>query len=186
MWTIPGFTQEVTLITHIYKWYANRTAELNAIATALGTDTTTHSREMQAPPTPLNPGLTPPAHSRFTNAVNLIVNRGKSGNLTAAAMGTAITNALGTMLPPANTVAPAVTGTATVGSTLTCTSGTWTGASITYAYQWQRAPGGAIAGATNTTYVLVAADSGHSVTCVVRASNPGGSTLATSNAVSVP
>jgi hypothetical protein len=32
---------------------------------------------------------------------------------------------------PNNTVAPAVTGTAQVGSTLSCTTGTWTGAGVT-------------------------------------------------------
>src|ERR1035437_868029 len=49
---------------------------------------------------------------------------------------------------PSCTVAPAVTGTATVGSTLTSTAGTWTGvATIVNTYQWQRA-GVDIAGAT--------------------------------------
>jgi hypothetical protein len=40
---------------------------------------------------------------------------------------------------PVNIVAPAVTGTATVGQTLSTTDGTWTGAPApTFSYQWQR------------------------------------------------
>ncbi len=40
--------------------------------------------------------------------------------------------------PPANTVAPALTGTATVGSTLSCTQGIWTGTNIVFSRQWQQ------------------------------------------------
>ena len=72
---------------------------------------------------------------------------------------------------PVNTVAPAITGTAEVGQTLTCSQGTWTGtAPITYAYQWKR-NGSNIGGATNSTYVLVTADAGTTVSCTVTATN---------------
>jgi hypothetical protein len=40
--------------------------------------------------------------------------------------------------PPVNTVAPAVTGTATQGQTLTTDNGTWTNTPTGYTYQWQR------------------------------------------------
>lgn len=40
--------------------------------------------------------------------------------------------------PPVNTVAPAVTGTAQVGQTLSCTTGTWDNSPSGYTYQWQR------------------------------------------------
>ena len=73
---------------------------------------------------------------------------------------------------PVNTVAPAVTGTATFGSTLTTTNGTWTGAPApTFTYQWQRVTTN-ISGATSSTYVLVAADVGNTIRCVVTATNP--------------
>jgi hypothetical protein len=73
---------------------------------------------------------------------------------------------------PVNTVAPAVTGTATFGSTLTTTNGTWTGAPApTFTYQWFRSPSTSISGATSTTYVLVAADVGFGIFCQVRATN---------------
>lgn len=72
---------------------------------------------------------------------------------------------------PVNTVAPAVTGTATVGQTLSTTDGTWTGAPApTFAYQWQRSAVN-IGGATSSTYVLVAADYANTIRCVVTATN---------------
>lgn len=86
---------------------------------------------------------------------------------------------------PTNTVAPAVTGTPTVGETLSCSTGTWSGTgTISYAYQWQR-DGSNISGATSSTYTLVEADASTSVRCVVTATDDIGSTSANSNAVSV-
>ena len=87
---------------------------------------------------------------------------------------------------PVNTVAPAVTGTATVGSTLTTTNGTWTGAPApTFTYQWQRATVD-ISGETASTYVVQAADAGLSVRCVVTATNSLGAVSANSNNTSIP
>ena len=86
--------------------------------------------------------------------------------------------------PPVNTVLPAITGTATSGQTLTLSNGTFTGdATITYSYQWRRG-GVNVAGATNNTYVLSAADVGKIMTAVVHAVNASGSASAQSNATS--
>lgn len=85
----------------------------------------------------------------------------------------------GTM--PRNTVAPAISGTAQVGQTLTVTNGTWTGNSATYVRQW-RANGVNISGATGTTYAPVVGDVGKVITCVVTATNSTGSVSAASNA----
>jgi len=85
---------------------------------------------------------------------------------------------------PTNTVAPAVTGTSQVGQVLTTDNGTWTGSPTGYTYQWKRG-GVSIGGATSSTYTLVNADASSNVTCVVTATNAGGSTAATSNSVSV-
>lgn len=93
---------------------------------------------------------------------------------------------------PYNTVLPAVTGTTTVGQTLTTTNGTWAGdATITYARQWQMGnssdgndPSWAnISSATNLTYVLASGQLGKYVRCRVTATNSVGSTVAYSNIV---
>lgn len=92
--------------------------------------------------------------------------------------------------PPSNTVAPAVTGTAQVGSVLTTDNGTWSNTPTSYAYQWQRdnAGGGTygnISSATSSTYTLVDADDACQVRCVVTATNASGSASANSNASSI-
>lgn len=83
---------------------------------------------------------------------------------------------------PTNSVAPAVTGTAQDGQTLTCSQGTWTNSPTGYAYQWKRA-GTNISGATSSTYLLVTADVGQAVKCTVTATNAIGSASADSNTV---
>ena len=83
---------------------------------------------------------------------------------------------------PVNTVAPVVTGSATFGSTLSSTTGTWTGTPTpTFAYQWFRSPSTSISGASSSTYVLVAADVGNTIFCRVTGSNGLGDTNADSN-----
>jgi hypothetical protein len=79
---------------------------------------------------------------------------------------------------PVNSVLPAITGTTTVGQTLTCSTGTWT-KSPTFTFQWRRG-GNALAGATASTYVLVAGDAGALMSCTVKATNAGVSAVATS------
>ena len=83
---------------------------------------------------------------------------------------------------PVNTLAPAISGLTTEGSTLTSTTGTWSGTSISYGYQWYR---GAtlISGATASTYVLVLADSELDITCKVTATNTAGSGSEDSNII---
>lgn len=85
---------------------------------------------------------------------------------------------------PVNTVLPAISGTAAVGSTLTTSNGTWTGVGITYSYQWKRG-GVNIGGATGNTYVLVTADIGAAITAAVTATNAAGSVTAITAAVSI-
>ena len=76
---------------------------------------------------------------------------------------------------PVNSVSPSVSGTAKVGGTLTCSTGTWTGeAPISYAYQWQRGTTD-ISGATSSSYTAVSGDAGFTLRCKVTASNFGGS-----------
>ena len=85
---------------------------------------------------------------------------------------------------PVATTSPPVTGTPTVGSTLSCGQGVWANGPTSYAYAWLR-DGSAISGATAATYQLVSADLGHSVACKVTATNAEGSGSATSSALKV-
>lgn len=77
-------------------------------------------------------------------------------------------------LPPVNTVLPSITGTPSVGSVLTCSTGTWSNSPTGYTYQWLQ-NGAAIGGATSSTYTQVSGDEGETLTCAVTASNAGGS-----------
>jgi hypothetical protein len=86
---------------------------------------------------------------------------------------------------PVCTVAPAVTGTVTVGQVQTCTSGTWLN-SPAYTYQWRRAGVANIPSATAATYTLVTADKGYVVECEVTATNGAGVVVAKSNGSLVP
>jgi hypothetical protein len=75
---------------------------------------------------------------------------------------------------PQNSVAPSVSGSTAIGSSLSTTNGTWAGyPSPTFAYQWNRS-GSAIAGATSSTYTTVNGDAGTAITCTVTATNAAG------------
>lgn len=79
---------------------------------------------------------------------------------------------------PVNSVLPAITGTTTVGQTLTCSTGTWS-LSPSFAYQWRR-DGVAIAGATASTRLLAAPDAGALMSCTVIATKNGTQSVCTS------
>lgn len=84
---------------------------------------------------------------------------------------------------PINVVAPVVTGTPTVGQTLSCTTGTWTGdISSGATYQWKDA-GGNISGAASSTYLIASGETGASIHCTVTETGTGGSQTADSNTV---
>jgi len=81
---------------------------------------------------------------------------------------------------------PTISGTKTVGSTLTVNIGTWTPTGTTTTIQWYR-NGVAISGATRTTYVLVAADGATSITVSVTGTKAGYSPITkTSAAAAIP
>ena len=136
--------------------------------------------------------------SRLTIAPTAALARGKTFAITwdGAAVIDAAGNALaanGTItlydfataanLAPVNAMVPVVTGTAAVGGTLSAGTGVWSdgdGDALTYATQWYRADDAngsnetAIAGATEASYTLTAADSGKRVRAVVTASDGNG------------
>jgi hypothetical protein len=85
---------------------------------------------------------------------------------------------------PVNAVAPAITGTPTVGQTLSVSDGTWTNSPTGFTYQWKRGAA-AISGANAASYLLVSGDNLNNVSCDVTATNAAGSATATSNSVAV-
>lgn len=88
--------------------------------------------------------------------------------------------------PPANTVAPAITGNAIVGQTLTASAGEWSGSEpVAYQYQWLRS-GNPIPYATAGAYVVTEDDIGHALSCRVAATNTmGGALVVTAETASV-
>jgi hypothetical protein len=87
----------------------------------------------------------------------------------------------------ANT-APAISGTAQQGNTLSVNTGTWSNNPTAFAYVWQDCNSSgtgcvAIEGATASSYTVQATDVGDKVLAVVTASNAGGQNSATSGSV---
>jgi hypothetical protein len=93
---------------------------------------------------------------------------------------------------PGNTAEPRITGTASVGSTLSASTGNWTGSPTSFAFQWVRCPEGggrsdgsdcaSIGGATTAKYVVATADVDHRLRVRVTAANPDGQQTVASNA----
>jgi hypothetical protein len=86
-----------------------------------------------------------------------------------------------TIAPPVNSVLPVISGNPQVGSTLTTTTGTWSG-SPTFTFQWLSG-GSPISGATSQTFVPTSAQIGDLISVTVTATNGGGSVPATSSTV---
>jgi hypothetical protein len=88
---------------------------------------------------------------------------------------------------PSNTGAPAISGTAATGSTLTTSNGSWTGPPTSYVYQWKRSATSTgvyadIATATSSSYVVSELDIGYFIKVSVTGTNGLGSASATSAA----
>lgn len=88
----------------------------------------------------------------------------------------------GVPAPPTNSVAPAITGTAKVGQTLTSTTGTWAGRKTPVLTRQWKAGGVNIPGATAATYVPVTGDIGKTITVEVTGKNDSGTLKRTSAA----
>jgi hypothetical protein len=87
---------------------------------------------------------------------------------------------------PANTAAPAIEGSAVVGSPLVCNPGAWTGTGpVSFTYQWVIPGAGALEGATTNVFVPYGELAGASLQCVVSATDDIETTVASSAAQSV-
>ena len=105
------------------------------------------------------------------------------GTTTAYSVPTAVVAAAPSL--PRITSSPTISGTPVVGRVLTLRAGTWSGAPISYRYQWYRCDrngGGCvvIGGATGLTWRVLSASVGHTIRARVTATNAGGTTGATS------
>lgn len=127
-------------------------------------------------------GATTSTYSPTFDVANLQI-RVSVGAGNAVETATVTTAIVSGFLPPQATAIPAITGTKTVGQTLTSSSGTWPGTSDSYVYQWQKSSDSGvtwtnIASATASTYVLVAADAGYQVRSQVSLTTNAGSSSA--------
>ena len=119
-----------------------------------------------------------------TLRVTVIAGNSDGSNPAQSAATAQITAAPG----PTNTALPSISGSTSVGSTLTAATGTWTGNNpITYAYQWEICGGDGnacsnISGATNSTFQLRPQDPGNTVRVKVTATDSTGPNSATSAA----
>jgi len=92
-------------------------------------------------------------------------------------------------LPPANVIAPGISGTAVSGNVVGLDPGQWKGTPpVSYSFQWQRCDSsgnncGDLSGATLDSYSIPYSDVGPTLRVVVTATGPGGSTPAASPAV---
>ena len=180
---IQDFINEVDQYAARWSSYPNVDAELELIATTLNGDLIVHDMTIK---TPMPPIQVTPAQTPFTNGVNLIVNRGKAGNLTGPQMAAALSGATPPPPPlsfPVNVSQPLIS---VAGLGVTCSPGSWTNSPTTFQYIWLRddVP---ISGATSDTYMLQMADGGTVLECEVKASNAAGSgEAASSNEINVP
>ena len=109
------------------------------------------------------------------------------GSTTATSDRTSVVTASG---KPANTAAPAISGTPQEGSTLSGSNGTWSNSPTKFDYAWLRcdSKGGSCAtinGANKNTYVLTSGDVNTTIRFRVTASNSAGNDNATSNPTAV-
>jgi sugar lactone lactonase YvrE len=118
-----------------------------------------------------NAGGTTAAHSVITAVVPA-----------PAATSTTATTPTPVSSGPEDQIAPSIAGTPAIGQLLQANVGGWSGASLTYQYQWLR-DGVAIPGATSIGYRVSTNDSGHQLSVEVIASDGTTTVSATSQAV---
>jgi hypothetical protein len=90
------------------------------------------------------------------------------------------------MPAPVNIALPTVMGTSQVGRTLLASTGSWTNSPTGFAYQWSSSAGGAISGATSSSYTPVATDVGKALFVSVTATNSSGSSAPKTSTASQP
>ena len=183
MSSYDDFRMAIAKRVNQFTTYPEIEAELTEIAAALDEDEgTTHDMTIVTPPDVLRIGAD---KSPFENEILHVVNKGRAGGLSGPDMSDAIQDVAGEVKAPEVIDTPVVSGSTSVGSTLTCTKGNWRNSPDAYAYAWKR--DGMVSIGTNAdTYKIVVGDSGKSINCGVTATNGAGSASAASNAIAIP
>lgn len=110
-------------------------------------------------------------------------------NADGSASSDASSDVIADAAPPTNKTRPAISGSASVGSTLSTNNGSWLGAT-SFSYAWQQCDQNGnkcatISGATGKTYGVRSADVGHELRVQVTAQNKYGSARSDSNLTAV-
>ncbi|MBD9370327.1 fibronectin type III domain-containing protein, partial [Xanthomonas sp. XNM01] len=152
--------------TYSYQWYRADDAGGTNLAAIAGASSANYTL------------TTSDAHKYLR--VTVTANDGQGGTSSASSAFREVLNSA-----PVNSVAPSISGTASVGNALSTTNGTWSdpdGDGRTYSYQWYRADDAvgtnpeAIAGATSVSYVLTSSDAHKYLRVVVTANDGHGGT----------
>jgi len=159
-------------ITYTYQWQS--CTAVNSVCTSLAGMT---SSSLVVGPSLV--GLLLRASITATNSI---------GHTSALSNATAVVVAKPTA--PVNTIRPAISGSSTVGQRLSASTGTWTGVTAAYRYQWSRCNANgtscsSVYGATGLSYGVGQADFGLAVRVSVTATNTIGSTTAISNSSAI-
>src|SRR5436190_3041421 len=112
------------------------------------------------------------------------------GSTSATSAPTGAVSAAAIAAAPTSTAVPQVSGVAQPGSTLTTSTGSWSGSPTGFGYGWNRCDASGanctpIAGANAQSYAVAAADVGSTIRSSVLATNAGGTTTAVSAAAAV-
>ena len=175
--TTPGTWSDINgdALTYSYQWYRaddSSDTNLNQITGATSASYTLTFSD---------------AHKYLRVVVT--ANDGRGGTPTATSAYTQVTNSA-----PVNSAVPSISGIATVGNTLSATSGTWSdadGDGRTYSYQWYRADDSSgtnlnpITGATSASYTLTTSDAHKYLRVVVTANDGYGGVQAASTYTAV-
>lgn len=92
--TIDYFQSQVKRIAKIWPKSPILKSTLTTTASALASDTTTHTQVMQTPPDNLKLGGSKSQADQISNKLRALVNRGKGGNLKNVDMAAAITQVI--------------------------------------------------------------------------------------------
>jgi RHS repeat-associated protein len=130
--------------------------------------------------------LSPPGQQPWLFNYGTLQHDTRPGRLLSVSRPAAST-ALGSGSTPSNTAAPAISGSASVGSTLTASTGTWSNGALAYDYQWENCNTSgleckAIYGGVNPTYTVLPSNASHKIVVQVTAINAAGIGVASSSA----